>query len=365
MTSVNQITWSQNFIDVLSPTLLTQPEPQYPYAKMALSALGTALPVPPDIGLPGRELNAKGAPYAQLDDMQLMLSDPIGKELFAVGINLLGATGMQVRINRPKFTDSTYTEASRRLTPGVSVSTSGIALSSEQSLITLHEYAGPYSNSANAVVPIAIDKGAAQNGVHNAWEAAGLQFTRDFHKWLDHWIVSTLDLTTNIVRPRGMTADTDATGAGQFPLDYETMMRTNRIMNDASLPRLPDGRRIFVVTPTGALQLSLDRRFQRASAYMPEFNTLFAGTYIKSLPEFHIFMSQTLTVADNASGVEIQHAQAIAPGALGFVMGMPPEIAPNTNDDYGRTILAIWKAWLGLELLDERFVYSVRYTEDG
>jgi len=365
MTSTNQITWSQNFIDILSPKLLTQPEPQYPYAKLALSAVGSALPVPADIGLPGRELNAQGAPYMQLDDMQLMLSDPIGKELFAVGVDLLGGTGMTVRLNRPKFTDSTYTEASRRLTPGVSVSTSGIALSSEQTSITLHEYAGPYSNSAGAVVPIAIDKGAAQNGVHNAWDAAGLQFTRDFHKWLDHWVVSTLDLTTNIVRPRGMAADNDATGAGQFPLDYETVIRTNRIMNDASLPRLPDGRRIMVVTPTGAAQLGLDRRFQRASAYMPEFNTLFAGTYVKSLPEFHIFMSQTLTVADNDSGVEIQHAHAIAPGALGIAMGMAPEVRPNTNDDYGRTVLAIWMAWLGLELLDQRFVYSVRYTEDG
>ena len=363
MASINQITLPQNFYDVVSTQLLVQPEPQYLHAKWIIGALNAALPIPSDFGLPGRMLDAKGASYMQFDEMRSIISDPIGPNLLAAAVNMVGTPGTTVRLNRPKFTDSVYTEASRRLTPGSSITTTGIAISSEQTMLTLREYSGPHNGST--VAPYAVDKFAAQNGVHNLASAVGQHHSRDFHKFLDTWAVTTIDNAGTALYPKGMTADDDAKAKGMFPFDYETLIRTNRVMDDAKLPRLPDGRRVLVLTPTGASQLGLDKAFQRASQFHPEFNTLFAGTYVGTTKEFHVFYSQTLTTKANTSSVNIHYGQAIAPGALGAAMGMAPEIRPNTNDDFGRTVLTVWLAYLALESMDNRFIYSVRYTEDG
>lgn len=365
MSDVNQVTLPENFFDVTSAQLLTQPEPQYIYAKLLLSALAADLPIPEEMGLqvPGQSFSSQGANYAGPEDGRLMLSDPIGPNLFAATVDFNGMPGSTVRLNRPKFADSTYTEASRLVNADQTISTTSISVGSEQTTLTLKRYAGPYESGE--VRPYGIDKFAAEMGVHKLNKIVGLHLKRDFNKYLDFWVNALIDSATNVIRPVNMTSDDAATTKGSFPLDYETVIRTATAMDEASLPKLPDGRRVLVVTPQGAAQLKLDPMWQRLAAFHQELNPLFSDSYAGSIAEFHVFKSQTLTTTANTSSVKIHHAHAIAPGALGCGMGAPPRVAPNTQTNYGEKALVIWIAYLAAKLVDERFVRSVRYSESA
>jgi hypothetical protein len=364
MSSVSTVTLPQNFYEVTSSQLLVQPEPQYLYAKLLLSALAAELPIPEDMGLPisGRGFGYAGADYATLDQNQLMLADPLGPEIFAATVDMTGLPGTTVRVNRPVFTDSTYTEAARRINADQTISVDPISVGSEQTMLTLRRYAGPYSGGE--VRPYGIDRFSAQQGIHKLQKIVGLHLKRDFHKFLDSWVNSTLENTALVDRPVGMTDDNTPTTGGSYPLDYDTVITTSIKMDEAHLPKLPDGRRVLVVTPQGSMQLKRDTAWRDLAKFHPELNPLYSGTYIGSTPEFHAFESTTLSVVDNTSTVPIHHAHAIAPGALGTGMGEPPRVAPSTSDNYGERALSIWLGYFALELLDQRFVRSVRYSGD-
>jgi hypothetical protein len=360
---ISTVSLPQEFYDITSPMLLQQPEPQYIYARMLLSALASDLQVPDALGLQGRAVSGQGADYSGLEGNQLFLSDPISQELFAAKVDFDAAPGTSMRFNRPKFTDSTYTRASRTINAGQTISTTAMSVESEQNTLLLQRFSGPH-NGTN-VAPLGIDRFSARLGVHNLVKIAKLHLIRDWYKTLDYFVREVLDTAGTAIYPSGMTAVDDATTKGSFMLDYETMSRTARTMDEANLPTLPDGRRILVVTPTGYNQLKQDPAWQRYSEFHPEINPLFTGSYAKSTPEFHVFKSNTLQKTDNSSNIEIHYAHAIAPGALGVGMGGDaPRVAPNTSDNYGEQAIVVWIAYLALGLLDQRFVYSVRYTED-
>jgi hypothetical protein len=367
MPDLNQVSLPSNYFDITSAQLLVQPEPQYLYALLLMSALAADLPIPEDMSLPvpGQSFDSRGQNYATPGTGGLMLSDTIGPQVFAAEVQMDGLPGTTIRLNRPKFTDSTYTKASRLVNADQTISTTSIAINAEQSTLTLQRFAGPYDNTAGEIRPYGIDKFAASRGVHKLSKVSGFHLKRDYVKFLDSWVNATLENATNIIRPVNMAADNDATTKGAFPLDYETIIRTATVMDEAGLPKLSDGRRILVVTPQGAAQLKLDPMWQRLATYHPELNPLFSDSYAGSIAEFHVFKSQTLTTTANTSSVKIHHAHAIAPGALGCGMGGMPRVALNTQTNYGEKALVVWIAYLALELLDERFVRSVRYSESA
>lgn len=361
---ISTVSLPQEFYDVTSSMLLRQPEPQYLYSKFLLSALAAELQVPDSLGLQiaDRAISGQGADYSTLEDNQLLLGDPISSELFAAKVDFNGVPGTTMRFNRPKFTDSTYTMESRTINSTDTISTTSISVDSEQVPLTLKRFAGPHSGSS--VAPLGVDRFSAKLGVHNLVKIAKLHLVRDWYKSLDSFVRQNLDLASTTVYPQGMTADNDATTKGSFMLDYETISRTARSMDEANLPTLPDGRRILVVSPTGYNQLKQDPAWRQYAEFHQGINPLFTGSYCKSLPEFHVFKSNTLTKATNSSSVKVHYGHAIAPGALGVGMGEAPRVAPNTNDNYGEKAVVVWIAYLALGLLDSRFVYSVRHTED-
>ena len=172
-----------------------------------------------------------------------------------------------------------------------------------------------------------------------------------------------MDEATTAVYPEGMTAVNDPTLTGQFPLDYETISRTERVMDDAHLPTLSDGKRILVVTPTGKKQLKDDPQFAHYAEAHKEISPMFPG-YFTTCSGFHCCVNNMLAQTDNSSSVEVHYGHAIAPGALGIGMGRPPRVRNSTDDNYGESQKLIWIADHGFKLLDESFVVSVRHTED-
>lgn len=359
MASYQRATLPAEFYDKTSDLLLVQPEPQYFYSQLYLGALGRSLQPPGEIGLAGRAIKGVNADYSTLDEQQLKMSSPMYSEVIAAKVDFNALPGQTLRINRPKFTNSTYTEASRRIVTGATISTTGVTIQSEQTNLTLYRYGGPYNSS---IQPYAIEAFDANMGVHNAVQIHGLHLVRDCHRFIDAVNVALLDLAASAIYPEGMTADNDATTAGSFPFTFEQITRVESTMDAANLPTFPDGFRVLVLTPGQVQNLQMNESFQRAGTYFPEYNVLFPQ-YVKSVGKFHIFKSTTLTTASNSSSVNIDYGHAIAPGALLAGMGRPLRVMPNTNDNYGETILAIWLGDLAFGLANSSFVYSVRSSQ--
>ncbi len=360
MASYQRATLPENFYDITSAMLLVQPEPQYLYAQLWLSAMGASLN-PGGLGLPGRALPTAGAAYSAVDRDRLMMADPLGSQIIAAKVDFNAMPGNTIRINRPSFTNvsSGYSEASRKIASGATISTTGITITSEQTNLTLYRFGGPVSSSSSGVVPYAIEAFDANMGVHAAASIHGTHLKRDCHKFIDTVQTTLLDLASTAVYPEGMSAVDDATANGSFPFTFEQMNRVEQQMDDANLPTFPDGFRLLVLTPTQCKQLADDPQYQRAAAFHPQYNALFPQ-YLKSCGKFHIFKSTTLNQTNNSSTVKIHYGHAIAPGALMAGMGRPLRVVQNTNDNYGETALVVWLGDLAFGLADSRFCVSVR-----
>lgn len=361
---VSRVTIPEEFYDITSADLLVQPEPQYAYANLMLAALAIDLNVPDMLGLqlPDRQVGGVGAPYKTAEEDRLQLAKELPGEIFAVKHDFKAGPGHTIRFNRPKYTNSTYTEASRKIGTAQSISTTAIEIGSEQVPLTVARYAGPYG--ASAVQPYSIDAFDAQMGVHNLAKLVGTHMKRDFHRFLDTVWVTLLDLASKTTYPNGVAADNDMTAKGSAPLSYEQISRASKTQDEDNLPTFSDGRRLLVVSPTGKKQLKDDPQFARYAEFHKEMNPLFPG-YFGSLPEYHLAVSTTLSKPTNSSSVAIHRAHAIAPGVALAGMGAPPMVVPASDDNYGQQAKVIWLAFLAFGLADNRFVTSVRYTEDN
>lgn len=348
----------ENFYDVTSARLLAQPEPQYPLAGLFLSAIGASLPMPGGFGLDGRQAPSTGVSYPDVNQDRLKLAEALPASLFALGIDFAKTPGNTVRINRPAFADTTYTQAVRRVASGASISTTPIGISSEQTHLVLERYAGPYDQANSRVAPYAIESFDANMGVHSIPSMVGLHLSRDFHKFLDAVHV-VLGNSGTAIYPDGMSADNDATTADSFPMTVEQLSRTEQVMDEASLPKLPDGKRVLMLTAKQWKQLKHDPEYAANSVYHKEFNILFIS-YKSTVCGFHVFVSETLSKTNNSSTVPVHYGIAVAPGGFMGGMGRPPRVASSTDDNYGETAKAIWLADLAFGVSDSRFFRSVR-----
>ncbi len=355
----SRATMPEEFYDKTSDMLLVQPEPQYLYAMLWLGAMRASLEIPSALGMPGRETPSSGADYTPAERDRLMLANPMFNEVIGAKVDFNGAPGATIRINRPAYATTTYTEASRRIMTGATISTVAISPTSEQNSLTLFNYGGPYDSVNSRIAPLGIESFDANMGVHKAAQICGTTMKRDCHRFLDTVNVQLLDLASTAVYPEGMTAVNDATSAGSFPFTYEQLNRTEQGMDDANLPTFGDGFRVLVLTPTQLKQLKDDPQYQRQAFSFPEYNTLFPQ-YVKSVGKFHVFKSTTLTTTANSSSVAIHRGHAIAPGALLAGMGRKLRVTPATDDNYGNTVKAIWQGDCAFGLADSRFCVSVR-----
>ena len=354
--SISRISMPENYFDKTSAQLLCQPEPQYLFASLFLSAIAAALPVSGGIGLDGRGPAPTGAAYTPVESDRLMLAKALPASLFALGIDFSKAPGSTVRINRPLFANSTYTLASRKVATGATISTTALTLGSEQTHLTLERYAGPYGSST--VQPLAIESFDANMGVFSAPSIVGTQLARDFHRFLDAVHVVLGDSGTSIY-PEGMSADNDATTAGSYPMTLEQVSRTEQSMDEANLPTLPDGMRVLILSPMQWKQLKHDPEYEAQAEFHKEFDLLFPG-YVGSVGNFHVFKSTTLSKPDNSSSVPVHRGIALAPGGFMGGMGRKPRVASSTDDNYGETAKAVWIADLAFGISDSRFFRSVR-----
>lgn len=372
LASFSRGTLPAEFYDVTSRLLLKQPEAQHFYYLLLSTALGASFAADNTEVLPlaGREIVTGGDPnYINLDEMQLELEPSFDySDTFEVDTSFKQAPGGMwqpghtVRMNRPRFTDSSYTFASREISTGKVISKTPIAVGSDQTELTIKRYGGPYDVASGEIRPFSINRLDAQRSVHSLAAVRKLHFTRDYHKTLDAFGVQLLDTvaTGNVFWAAGMTDDNSAVAVNDFPFSYELLTRMKLRLDDTNIPVFPNGKRPCVVSPLQAQQLGRDPEFQRLAVFAPPKNPLLAASYYKSVLNIDIFQSTTLTRAANVNSIKIHYAQMFGPGAIGAAPGNMPEVATNSDDNYGEDVLAIWKQYFALGVLDDRFSVSGR-----
>jgi len=366
MPLINRATLPQEFFDFTSAMLLTQPEPKYLHAKLIKAALGASFQGPSMLGfLPGRSFGDRGAPYVSDSDAEaarLSLSDDLYDASIQVIAELGSAPGQTVRMNRPSYANTTYTEASREVPSGSTVSVTPITVTSEQVPITLKRFAGPFDQANVRVAPYGIDRFDSSVMLHKPAQIVALNLKRDFDRTLDAWGVQLFDNAATTVRPNGMVNDNTSVIAGSFPFSFRLIQSTETQLDTLNIPTFANGKRVLVLHPRQCEQLAQDAQFNRLSVFESDFNPLWKGAYWRSCGNFDIFKSTTLTQVTNANAVQIHYAQAFGPGGVGCGVGEMPRTAYNTQDNYGETALVIWLWYAGFATLDHRFI--ARITTD-
>lgn len=358
------------FYDITSPMLLTAPIPQFPHAKLVISSLNAALAADGEdmaLPIPGRDV-PQGAynEYKALEELEQMISNPLPRQAIQVVNDFrpeAGTPGHVVRYNRPRFTNTTHTALSRVVPAGTTIGTSPVSIQGDQVPLEVMRYAGPYNSTTGAPGPFAIDRFDASRSLHSFTKIVEQHFKYDYHKSLDSWLIALLDLapTANILRGGGAKDDTDFASEGSHPMDWRLLKRCARKMDDNNVPRMADGKRCVIMSPLQEEQLTTDPEYQRLAKTRDDQNPLFKDSYVAGVMDWHIFKSNTLTTAVNANTATVHYAQAFGPEAIGWGLGGEmPKIMPNTQDNYGQTVLAVWLAWMAFGVLNENFLYSLR-----
>ena len=365
----SRATLPDEFYDVTSTKLLLTPEPQYLHARLIMSAVSTGFEksnMQMSLPIPGRDIpDGVTGSYVGLDQLQFELADPLAEEAIMVVTDFSEGSrnpGHVIRFNRPKFTDSTYTLQSRMVATGSAISTSPIAVQSEQTALVVSRIAGPYDNDNSRVAPLSISVFDAQRMLHSAASIHELHFTRDFHKTIDSIGVALFDnvQSTNVIYPDGMTADNDSAVAGDFKMDLATLLLAEKRLDDLGIPRFSNGRRMAVLTTQQKYQLTRDPEYQRQAQFHKDFNPLYKGTYVGTVSNTDIHMSTTLTVTNNSSSVPIHYGQMFGPNMVGVGPAQAPKVVANTQDNYGEDTLAIWLWYCAFGTLDTKFGVSIR-----
>lgn len=367
MSSISRATIPQEFLDVTSAELLLQPEPEYFHAKLVLNAVRVNVDFGGNFGLPipGREIKTEGFPgYPSLQQqMQDLIGNP--DKVYSDAIKVVTdwqvkkPIGHTIKINRPKFTDSTYTKASRRVVVGSAISKTPIPIGSEQATITIERFAGPYDSTNGAVQPYGIERFDAMHMLHNPSALKELHLARDFRRSVDKWAVDLFDNGTAIY-PSGMTADNDSTTAEDFPFSYELCTRVEQSLSDSKVPRFSNGRYMMIVTPKQMRQLRNDPLYLKVAQFHRDINPVFLANYRCTIGTLDIYESITLSTVTNGNSVSIQYGQAFGQQSVGWGMTEMPRVAPDTDDNFGETAKIIWLWYCGFEVLDSRFQLSVR-----
>jgi N4-gp56 family major capsid protein len=359
MAVIQRASLPEEFYDITSAKLLKQPEPQYLHAMLAKMAIVADLQVSA-LGMPGRGPSGQGAEYTQAGDDRYNFSDPIMSEAIMAIVGLGTAPGHTIRMNRPKFTDTTYTQASREVATASTISTVPVDVSSEQVAVTVKRFAGPYDQTNARVAPYAIDEFDSKMSIHKLASIVGTHMKRDFDKWLDAVLVALFDIVAsgNTLYPTGMTADNDSTQANSFPMDFDLLSRAEQKLDELNIPVFGNGRRIAIVTPRQAQQLKNDSQFARYVMFHKDVNPIFTS-YIGSVGNLDILKSNTLTTSSNSSSVSINYAQVFGPGKVGLGVGEMPRVLASSDDNYGLQSKNIWEFEAGFVNLDSRFGLSL------
>lgn len=360
--AVSRITLPQEFFDVVSSDMLKAPQPQFTFALMAYAASARAQLVSAGMDF-GRGVVDQGAAVPSLLDQQLILSTgPFGEAVKAVIDLEKPGIGHTVRINRPVLSGGQYTVAARTIGQAQTISLTPIDLTEEQVSITLLRVVGPASASGTGPAPFSIDRLDSMKSVHALRDLVGLNLIYDRNKYLDSVIGLQFDSASNnsVVRPGSITSDANFPNSGETALDLDTLFRAEETLKGLNIPVFANGTYRAIISPKQARQLKQDPDFRAQSVFVPSANPLLAPS-ITRVGNIELLESNTIqTDSATVSGVTIQRGMMFGPGAVGYGLGMMPEVRFANEDNYGESAKVVWVCYEGHGVLDQRFVCGIR-----
>jgi len=317
----------------------------------------------------GRQIPSSGADVPDLMQLDADFGrGPISSEAL-VTENFASQPGHTVRMNRMVFADTTYTEASRNITRAT-VSTTGVDIGGEQVELTIQRYSGPLIAAGGAVGPHIIEEFDAKRlPVHDLSARVGAHLRRDRMKFVDSvvgnkYLVAAAS-SARYVYPgdpnNALSTDNSAFIAqGDRPMDLETLIRAEERAVTASIPVFTStGRYAMVLSPRQSRQITTSAAWQRASKTILDKNPL-TSQYVGTVGKTDVFTSSTNPTATANSTITVQLGALFGPGAVGYANAMPCEVRPDDATNFGQRISVVWMADEAFQVMDNRFVVSVR-----
>lgn len=380
MSSIHRGSLPANFEDfrssVTSALVLPQPEPQYLFAhwamagRLSLAALNAGMPSVQQY----ISMAADGAPVPPDLDRMARTADTYPG--FVQAIDSFGkGRGDTIKFQRPVFSTGGLTETARELSTAQTISTTGLAIQSEEVPIVLKQYHGPYAANGSAVQPYAIEEFDAKYRANKLQLSSlcSLHLRRDYVKWLDAVIRNKFLQSSNVTFPTNITNAASFVAGGNKKYTLSQFLDARKTLSDREWMKFPNGRYVCIVPTDFNTQMLEDLDYQELSKSHPEKNQLYG--YISSVQDIDFFEcttlqsyapASTLEGQTVASGVTLKEAIMVGPGAIGFgtavssqsgVVGPEARFADDTN--FGLVAKVIWYALHAFAMLDDRGVQRV------
>lgn len=361
-----------DFADSVSMNLrLPTPEPQYLFAQMAMaSSLSLAAM---DAGQPTVQqfvsLSGGGASLSPDLDRLVRVSEAMPDAVKAVNGFGLGR-GDTIKFQRDVYTAGTYTEASRLLSTGSTISTTGQTINEEEIPVVLKEYIGPHDGSS--VKPYAVWNFDAKIRANKEELASKVtrHLRRDYTKWLDTVVRDMFRTTSNITYADSIANVLSFTAGAGHAFSLEAILAGRKSLSDREVQPFPNGRFVCLVPTCFNTQMVGDVDYRELSKnHAAGRNQIFG--YIGSVQDIDIFECSTLkqyaatdTVPGDGNavpaGATVEEALLIAPGAVGMGNAMPgPELRFSDATNYGTEVKMIWYALHAFQTLDTRFCQRI------
>lgn len=245
-----------------------------------------------------------------------------------------------INFDRPVLPTGTYTEASRRLTDGTPVDTTGVAITETQVQLVTREYGGPHDGTA--VRPFRVTELLKNRAIHNVVAIVGEFMRRDRMRFLDTTVMNLLLAATTVVTPSG---DAEAAVATGQVASVAWLRRLNKTMKDAKIPVFPDGHWRLITNTTDEANLKSDPEYREAYRYFQAANPALDGTVMR-YEGFNILVSTLPPTNLVGAGGNITGFQSVAygPNGVGHGISTPPSVRYQDDTDFQRQQSLIWKS---------------------
>jgi len=368
-----------DFLDRLADEFLLAPDADYVFARFLFSAM-TAKGFN---GVDGIDVylaqfkDGRGGPRGILSNMPEAMAAGLGGPLLLSNLNFpdmfeivtdpsKAQEGETIKINRPKFLDSSTTASQYRISPTEALfGSAGQTPGMDQVTVTIFENAGPV-DSGGTRKPINLAEFTRKMSRHDLLAYVGNLLrqnrTQMVHYWVQSLIKSAAEANTGgITYPTGITAKADFTGSGNEPFSLGMLFEGAAALANRKVPGINGTNRyLSVLDERQYTSLKSDNEFQRLSEFHPEYNPLFPG-YKRTIDNVVVCTSNAMTQETTLGGGAVTGncGYIMAPKLLGYGSAQEAMIRRDTADDGGRFNRVGWNAYEGMEVLDKRFAQEL------
>jgi len=271
-------------------------------------------------------------------------------------------------------------ESSRELVGDATISTTGVAVKTEEVPVVLKPFTGPYASTGSGVAPYKIVEFDAKYRANKISLASLVNdaLSYDYTYWLDTVIRDRFRASTyTTLSNENFTDVSDYVTGGNSQFSTEQVLRARKTLADREWMHFPNGRYVLVVPTAFNTHMLSDIEYRELSKSHADVNQLYG--YIGSIQDIDIFECSTTkqyvatdTVAGDKTGtvgtsVVLEEALMFGPGCVGFgtagaeynpgdpssrMMGPVLRFSDSTN--FGTSAMVIWYALHAFQTLDER-----------